>query len=159
MKIIRKRNAAHLPASAQSISAGQPDGQHNASQSISGADYDAIIVQAAEQDLTQTPTTASLLLLNMLASRTDTVDVFLPGALHMITESELYSMCIHYAAQRAFTRSCCSVAAKFDARVRADILPRGGQRWRRSGNSWRRWVQVNHERRQRSLPELCCTTG
>ena len=100
MKIIRKRNAAHLPASAQSISAGQPDGQHNASQSISGADYDAIIVQAAEQDLTQTPTTASLLLLSMLASRIDTVDAFLPGALHMITKSELYSMCIHYAAQK-----------------------------------------------------------
>ena len=58
-----------------------------------------MVIQAAAQDLTQTPTTASLLLLNMLASRINTVDVFLPGALHMITKSELYSMCIHYAAQ------------------------------------------------------------
>ena len=100
MKIIRKRNAAQRLASESQSGAGQPETQETASQGTSGADYDAIIVEATEQDLKQSPTTASLLLLNMLASRIDTADVFLPAALHMIKKSDLYAMCVHYLPQK-----------------------------------------------------------
>ena len=58
--------------------------------------YDAIIVEASEQDLKQTPATSSLVLINVLASRTDQVDVFISAALHMLRKSELYSMCVQF---------------------------------------------------------------
>ena len=61
--------------------------------------YDAIIVEASEQDLKQTPTTSSLALIDMLASRMDAVDVFMPAALHMLRKSELYSMCVQFELQ------------------------------------------------------------
>ena len=61
--------------------------------------YDAIIVEASEQDLKQTPTTLSLVLICMLALRMDAVDVFMPAALHMLRKSELYSMCVQFEPQ------------------------------------------------------------
>ena len=62
-------------------------------------DFDAIIVEAAEQDVKQTPTSSSLALIILLASRMDAADVFIPAALHMIQKSELYSMCVHFEPQ------------------------------------------------------------
>jgi len=41
----------------------------------------------------------SLLLLDMMASKLDSVDVFLPAALHMIHKSVHYSLVVHYAPQ------------------------------------------------------------
>ena len=63
-------------------------------------DYDAIIVEAAEQDLKQTPTSSSLVLIDLLAARMDAVDVFLPAALHMLEKSQLYSLSVRFEAQK-----------------------------------------------------------
>ena len=56
-------------------------------------------VAAAEQDLKQAPTSASFSLVNMLASRIDSIDVFLPAALHMLQKSDLYSMRVRFDPQ------------------------------------------------------------
>ena len=86
LKIVRKRNAVKTEDSESA--GGYATGQ-----------YDAIIVEASEQDLKQTPTTSSLALIDMLASRMDAVDVFMPAALHMLRKSELYSMCVQFEPQ------------------------------------------------------------
>lgn len=85
LKILRKRNAAQPT----SDGAAQPD-----------TDYDAIIVEATEQDLKQAPTSESLPLIDMLAERMDSVDVFLPATLDMIKKSVHYSLCVHYDIQK-----------------------------------------------------------
>ena len=89
LKILRKRNAA------------TDDGSTEASQpSAEQPDYDAIIVEAAGQDFKQTPTSKSLVLIDMLAARLDAADVFLPAALHMLQKSELYALGVKFAAQK-----------------------------------------------------------
>ena len=86
LKIVRKRNA---------VKTEDPEGSAGSATD----QYDAIIVEASEQDLKQTPTTSSLVLINMLASRMGAVDVFMPAALHMLRKSELYSMCVQFEPQ------------------------------------------------------------
>ena len=86
LKIVRKRNAVKI------------EDTDDAARSATD-DYNAIIVEAAEQDLKQTPTSSSLVLINMLASRMDAVDVFMPAALRVLRKSELYSMCVHFEPQ------------------------------------------------------------
>ena len=87
LKIARKRNVAKIE---------DPD---EAARSATD-DFDAIIVQAGEQDLKQTPTSSSLVLLHMMASRMDTADVFMPASLHMLQKSDVYSMCVHFEPQQ-----------------------------------------------------------
>ena len=87
LKIVRRRSVA------------QPAGHPEPPGGRATGDYDGIIVEAAEQDLKQTPTSSSLVLINMLASRMDAVDVFMPAALHMLRKSELYSMCVQFEPQ------------------------------------------------------------
>ena len=89
LKILRKRSNMK-PSTAIANSAGQPAHKH---------DFDVHIVDAGEQDLTQAPTMQSLLLLDMMASRLDSVDVFLPAGLHMIHKSVHYSLVVHCAPQ------------------------------------------------------------
>ena len=90
LKILRKRSEVK-PGTAITSSAGQPAYMH---------EFDCFIVDASEQDLTEPPTKESLRLLNMLASNLDSVDVFLPAALHMIRKSVHYSMVVHYTPQK-----------------------------------------------------------
>ena len=87
LKIVRRRSVAQP--------AGDPEGPAGRAT----GDYDGTAVEAAEQDLKQTPTSSSLVLINMLASRMDAVDVFMPAALHMLRKSELYSMCVQFEPQ------------------------------------------------------------
>ena len=61
LKIVRKRSSADA---------------------ANGAAFDAVIVDACEQDLKQVPTMSSTLLIDVLAARMDDGGVFLPGALH-----------------------------------------------------------------------------
>ena len=89
LKIVRKRTEVK-PGTAVTSSAGQPAYTH---------EFDSYIVDASEQDLTEPPTQESLRLIDMLASKLDSVDVFLPAALHMIRKSVHYSMVVHYAPQ------------------------------------------------------------
>ena len=94
MKIVRKRNAANDGAykGTSQASAEQPASVEQHAEQVH--DYDAIIVEAAEQDLKQTPTSSSLVLIDLLAARMDAVDVFLPAALHMLEKSQLYSLSV-----------------------------------------------------------------
>ena len=62
-------------------------------------EFDSHIVEAVAQDLTEVPTKQSIPLGDMLASRMDAVEVFLPAALHMVQKSVHYSMTVHYAPQ------------------------------------------------------------
>ena len=78
LKIVRKRSSAD-PAN--------------------GPAFDAVIVDACEQDLKQVPTMSSTMLIDMLAARIDDGGVFLPGALHMIKKSMDYGMCVQYEQQ------------------------------------------------------------
>ena len=89
LKILRKRTDVK-PGTAVDGSAGQHAYTH---------EFDSYIVEASQQDLTEAPTKESLPLLDMLASRMDSVDVFLPAALHMIHKSVHYSMAVHYTPQ------------------------------------------------------------
>jgi len=61
---------------------------------------DAIIVEAAEQDLKLTPTKNSLPLIDMLASRMTSADVFLPAMLHMLKKSDVYGLSVRYGPQQ-----------------------------------------------------------
>jgi hypothetical protein len=131
LKITRKRSAAQ-PASDTS---SQPE---------SANDYDAIIVEAGEQDMKQAPTSESLPLLNMLAARMDAVEVFLPAALHMIRKSPHYSMCVHYDRQellpqnsqdllpgaqqtKQLIRPCTQIFSLIEATTGGEIQPLGDQ--------------------------------
>ena len=78
LKIVRKRSSADAS---------------------NGAAFDAVIVDASEQDLKQVPTMSSTMLIDMLAARIDEGRVFLPGALHMIKKSMHYGMCVQYEQQ------------------------------------------------------------
>ena len=89
LKIVRKRTEVK-PGTAVTSSAGQPAYTH---------EFDSYVADASEQDLTEPPTQESLRLIDMLASKLDSVDVFLPAALHMIRKSVHYSMVVHYAPQ------------------------------------------------------------
>ena len=89
LKIVRKRTNVK-PGTAVASSAGQPAYTH---------EFDSYIVDAGEQDLAEPPTKQSLLLLDMMASKMDSADVFLPAALHMIHKSVHYSMVVHYTPQ------------------------------------------------------------
>ena len=128
LKILRKRSAAQPAADL----ASQPENAN---------DYDALIVEATEQDLKQAPTTKSLHLLNMLAARMDAVDVFLPATLQMIRKSPHYSICVHYDAQelhpeiaedlrrdaRQLVRSCTQAFALIEATAGGEIQQLGDQ--------------------------------
>ena len=96
LKIVRKRNAATDDGTTEASETNTETSQASAEQ----PDYDALIVEAAGQDLTQTPTSKSLVLIDMLAARLDAVDVFLPAALHMLQKSELYALGVRFAAQK-----------------------------------------------------------
>ena len=100
LKIVRKRNAANDGAykGTSQASAEQPASVEQHAEQVH--DYDAIIVEAAEQDLKQTPTSSSLVLIDLLAARMDAVDVFLPAALHMLEKSQLYSLSVRFEAQK-----------------------------------------------------------
>ena len=87
LKIVRKRNAVKI------------EDTDDAARSATD-DYNAIIVEAAEQDLKQTPTSSSLVLIDLLAARMDAVDVVLPAALHMLEKSQLYSLSVRFEAQK-----------------------------------------------------------
>ena len=89
LKILRKRTNVK-PGTAVTSSAGQPAYTH---------EFDSYIIDAGIQDLTESPTKQSLLLLDMMDSRMDSVGVFLPAALHMIHKSVHYSMVVHYTPQ------------------------------------------------------------
>ena len=96
LKILRKRDAATREADGDASQADTGGSQASAEQ----PDYDAVIVEAGGQDLTQSPTMKSLLLIDLLAARMDAVDAFLPAALHMIQKSQLYALGVRFAAQK-----------------------------------------------------------
>ena len=85
LKIIRKRRGTAVKSSA-----AQPAYTH---------EFDSHIIDAGEQDLAEAPTKESLPLIDMLASRMDSVDVFLPAALHMMRKSVHCSMMVNYVPQ------------------------------------------------------------
>ena len=70
--------------------------------------YDSIIVEVSKQDPKQTPTTSSLVLINMLASRMDAVDVFMPAVLHMLRNLS-FILCACNSCLRNFLTICRSI--------------------------------------------------
>ena len=100
--------------------------------------FDAVIVDAGDQNLKEPPTVASLPLVNMLAARMEDGNVFLPAALNMISKSVHYAMCVHYAKQElvaqladesldpvadteTFMRPCHQVLALVEASQASDM--------------------------------------
>ena len=134
LKLIRKCTDVK-PDTAVASSAGQPAYLH---------EFDSHIVDASEQSLTEPPTMESLLLIDLLASKLDSVDTFLPAALHMILKSVHYSMVVNYAPQDLVTelsqelapapspdttlaRACFQAFALVEATTKSEMVDLDGQ--------------------------------
>ena len=134
LKLIRKCTDVK-PDSGVASSAGQPTYMH---------EFDSHIVDASEQSLTEPPTMESLFLIDLLASKLDSVDTFLPAALHMIHKSVHYSMVVNYAPQDLVTelshelapapspdttlaRACFQAFALVEATTKSEMVELDGQ--------------------------------
>ena len=89
-------------------SAGQPGGTESLRPQNNENNFDCYIVDAAEQSVTEMPSTISMKLLPMLITSPDGV---LPAALSMIRKSEHYSLAVQYITQ-SVPEDLVSVASK-----------------------------------------------
>lgn len=140
LKVLRKRSANK--ADTGLVGAVKPD-MVDAVKPDQKSNFDMYIVEAAEQNLKEAPTKESLTFSHLLASTMDSVDVFLPAALHMIRKSVHYSMMVNYVPQNllpehakdlvahaggvTLSRACYQAFALVESTSPSELIPIGDE--------------------------------
>ena len=126
----------------KSSSAAQPAGQQNASEVHGLVDQvDVRIVEAAAQDLQESPTEESARLLLLLNANMNSTDIVMPAALYMLRKSVPYTLAVESAvppipdnweaslrdvpAAAAVIRPCSQVLALVASSEPSDLQPAG----------------------------------